>query len=73
MLCYNRGMSEKRYMTVQEAAQELNLSTDSIYVMLDQGKFPGARKWGRDWQIPIETIELNRVRRKRGRPKKTAS
>lgn len=57
-------------MTVQEAAQALNLSTDSIYVMLDKGKFPGARKWGRDWMIPAEAIEPNRIRRKRGRPRK---
>lgn len=49
-----------KYLTIFEAAKRLNLSTQSVYLKLRAGKFPGARQVGvrNKWEIPEESLRL---------------
>lgn len=61
-------------LTTIEAAKILGVSQASIRVWLNQEgnpRFPNARKFGRDWQIPESDLEGLPRGRKPGRPPKT--
>ena len=72
MPCYNDSMSDKEYMTVQEAAQRLGLHESRIKALINAGKLP-AKKLGK-WVWMIEASDLEEFARTRntkaGRPRK---
>lgn len=43
------------YMTVQQAAEAWGLSVRQVQVYCNQGRVPGAQKFGIAWQIPAGT------------------
>ena len=68
--CYNRGMSEDKLMTTSEVAKLLKMGTQRVRDLIDEGRFPGARQYGRDWMIPEKSV-LAFERKKRGPKKKS--
>lgn len=44
-------------LTAEETATFLRLSTDATYVLLAQGKVPGAGKVGGAWRVHRKTLE----------------
>jgi hypothetical protein len=65
---------EERMLTTSEAAEILGVKPSSVRVWLSEEgppRFPNARKFGRDWQIPASDLEGIPKGRKRGRPKKS--
>jgi excisionase family DNA binding protein len=62
-------------LTTKEVAEILGASVSSVRVWLNNEgdrRFPGARKFGRDWLIPESDLKGQPRGRKRGRPKKPA-
>ena len=47
-------MIQPKYETVQEAAERLGVTVRAIQKWAKEGKIFGARKMGRDWQIPAD-------------------
>ena len=47
-----------KYLTVQELADELQVTRQRIYDLLREGRIEGARKHGRDWLIPSPVVRL---------------
>ena len=47
-----------KYLTVQEVAAELAVTTERIGQLLREGRIEGARKHGRDWMIPSPVVRL---------------
>ena len=62
---------ELRMLTTGEAAERLGAAQVSIRVWCQQGRFPNAKHFGRDWMIP-ETDLAGFEKRDRGRPPKQA-
>lgn len=56
-------------LTTLEAADRLNLSRSRVLALIAQGQLP-AQKFGRDWMIEESDIELVKVRRPIGRPRR---
>jgi excisionase family DNA binding protein len=50
---------------VREAALRLGFTQKYVRDLLYEGKLPGARKEGREWRIPITTLE-RRLRQSQG-------
>jgi excisionase family DNA binding protein len=46
-----------RFLTTEQVAQRLGLSQGRIEVLAREGRFPNARKLGRDWVIPARDVE----------------
>ena len=44
-------------ISAREAAVILNVDSSRVLVLCRQGRFTGARKFGRDWVIPREAVE----------------
>lgn len=44
-------------VSAQEAAVILNVDSSRVLVLCRQGRFAGARKFGRDWVIPRDAVE----------------
>lgn len=42
------------FLTVKEVAEKWSLTTRGVQKMCAEGKIPGARKFGRDWAIPVD-------------------
>lgn len=59
-------------LTTKEAAEKLEISVRQIQTLISQGRLP-ARKFGRDWIIKEEDLELVKHRPITGRPKKEAN
>ena len=47
-----------KYLTVEEVAAELAVTTERIYQLLWEGRIEGAHKHGRDWLIPSPVVRL---------------
>lgn len=56
-------------LTTKEAAENLGVSVRQIQTLISRNRLP-ARKFGRDWIIREEDLELVRHRPITGRPKK---
>lgn len=65
---------EGKYMTVEEVAQQYNMSLAWVRRLAQSGRFPNARRAGkRTWLIPVEDVEAYlSTRREAGRPKGSA-
>lgn len=60
----------ENYITVNEASKRSKLAKGYIRTLLGKGMLPGARKFGRDWMIPVSSLEAYlKSPRKRGRKK----
>lgn len=42
------------YTTVKETAEKWNLKPRTVQIMCANGKIPQAKKFGRDWAIPVD-------------------
>ncbi len=47
----------KRFLTVGKVAQELELAPATVRKLCQQGLVPGAKRIGRWWRIPVESVE----------------
>lgn len=56
-----------------QAAERLNLSRSSVLKLIQSGRLPASKRGGRDYLINEADLELVRVRRKVGRPRKDGS
>ena len=60
-------MEEREAWTVPELARASGLTANRIRALIEAGRFPGVRRWGRDWMIPGEDarrwLEEDRDRR----------
>jgi len=45
------------FLTVKQVAEREGLSTRRVRVLASQGRFPGALKVGRDWLLPVASVE----------------
>jgi len=45
------------FLTVKQVAEREGLSTRRVRVLASQGRFPGAVKVGRDWLLPVASVE----------------
>ena len=61
--------SQSEFLSTADVAAELSLTVRRIQAMLKVGAFVGAKKFGRDWMIPRESLAAVRVYGKAGRPK----
>jgi len=50
-------MKHAKELTVQQTAQRLGVTLKYVRDLLYEGKFPGARKAGRKWAIPISAVD----------------
>lgn len=65
----------KLWLTTKEAAQRLGLKSQAgVTHLCRNGRFPGAKRWGKQWRIPtvavnalMDSVERAGVAR-RGRP-----
>jgi excisionase family DNA binding protein len=44
-------------MSVRDAAKMLGCTRKYLFDLLYEGRLPGAQKIGRQWQIPIHSVE----------------
>jgi excisionase family DNA binding protein len=65
-------MDTRRLLTVNEAAAELGVSGTRVRQLIDQGRLPTRRVLGRI-AVRRQDLELVRVRKRTGRPKKDAA
>ena len=63
-------MADDKLMTTSEVAAKLGVGTQRIRDLIGEGRFPGAKQYGRDWLIPEESV-LKFERQKRGPKKKS--
>ena len=49
-------MTDVRYISTQEAAEIMSLSTRRVVGLCNAGKLEGALRKGRNWKIPEETV-----------------
>ena len=61
---------DKVYLTTQDAASRLGVTTARVRQLISSGRL-AAHRWGRDWQIDARSVEAARHRPGRGRPRKT--
>ena len=47
-----------KYLTVNEAAELLQVDTETVYRWLRQGLLPGVLRIGRTWRIPANVGQL---------------
>jgi excisionase family DNA binding protein len=50
-------MISEKYITVTDAAKQLNLTSGHVRQLCIDGKFPEAEKMGKTWIIPREAVE----------------
>jgi len=51
-------------LTSSQAARQMGCTLDWIYRELRANRFAGAKKFGKEWQIPISAIRARLRRRK---------
>lgn len=51
--CLLRGVILE-YITIKEASEKWNISVRRVQVLCRQERIPGAKKFGRDWAIPMD-------------------
>jgi excisionase family DNA binding protein len=44
------------WITVEEAAESLKLSTPTVYKLLKNNRLPGGKKFGGSWRIHVPTL-----------------
>lgn len=49
------GGKSMEYITVKEAANKWGLTERRIQVLCREGRIEGAKKFGRDWAIPVDS------------------
>lgn len=54
------------YLTIKKIAEKWNVTPRRIQKMCLDGRIPGARKFGRDWAIPVGTEKPTDARVKTG-------
>jgi excisionase family DNA binding protein len=47
----------KRFLTVGRVAKELGVAPATVRKLCQQGFIPGAKRIGRWWRIPVESVE----------------
>lgn len=62
-----KNLPESDFLSTLEVAEVLGVTVGRVRQLLNEGRLPGARKFGRDWMIPRESLE-NVKNRKWGRP-----
>jgi excisionase family DNA binding protein len=62
-------------LTVAEAAARAGVTAQRVRLLCKQGRIPGARRFGRDWLIPVQGVDhwltLDRDRRRKEARDKT--
>ena len=53
---FKRELARSRKFNINQTAEIIGVSTRTIYTYLYGGKFPNAKKIGREWQIPEKDI-----------------
>lgn len=61
------------YMTIQAAAAKWGISERRIQTLCTTGRLEGARKFGRQWAIPVDVEKPSDARIKSGRYIKDSS
>ena len=56
--------SRQQFVTTKNAARALGLSVSRVHHLLREGRLHG-EKWGRDWQVSVESIATYRQSRRR--------
>lgn len=52
------GKGGFQFLTVGQAAERAGVSTVRVRRLASQGRFPGAFKAGRDWLLPVASVEV---------------
>lgn len=55
------------YMTIQQTAEKWGITSRRVQVLCSKGRLEGARKFGRQWAIPIDCSKPNDARIKSGK------
>lgn len=61
------------YMTIQKASEKWGISERRIQVLCVEGRLPGAKKFGRQWAIPMDLEKPKDARIKNGKYVKNVS
>lgn len=57
-------------ITAQQAAEKWNVSTRTVQALCNQGRIPGAERWGRVWMIPMKAEKPTDRRTKEAKQEK---
>jgi excisionase family DNA binding protein len=59
------------FVTVEDAALRAGVSRQRVRLLCKQGRLPGARRFGRDWLVPVQGLAywLDRDRDRRRKAK----
>jgi len=44
------------YLTTRQAAQMAEVSASRVRQLAQEGRFPGATRFGRDWALPVDSV-----------------
>lgn len=55
------------YLTIQEVAEKWGITSRRIQVLCSKGRLPGAKKFGRQWAIPVDLDKPEDARIKSGK------
>nr|WP_302136479.1 helix-turn-helix domain-containing protein [uncultured Schaedlerella sp.] len=55
------------YITIQEASEKWGITSRRIQVLCSEGRIEGAKKFGRQWAIPVEIDKPEDARIKTGK------
>ena len=55
------------YITIQEASEKWGITSRRIQVLCSEGRIEGAKKFGRQWAIPVEIDKPEAARIKTGK------
>ena len=55
------------YSTIQEASEKWGITSRRIQVLCSEGRIEGAKKFGRQWAIPVEIDKPEDARIKTGK------
>ncbi len=58
---------KEKMLAVGEAARKSGYTLNYIYNLLYSGRVKGAKKVGREWRIPVESVEALKRRKRRSR------
>lgn len=58
---------KEKMLAVAEVARETGFTLNYIYNLLYSGRIQGAKKAGREWRIPAQSVETLKRRKQRSR------